>query len=42
MAEVGNHPNRGRKPYPTLEQVMADPGLRKRVLRIQREFAASK
>ena len=42
MRRIGDHPNRGRKPYPTLEQVMADPGLRKRLLHIQREFATEK
>ena len=38
MRRIGNHPNRGRKPYPTLAEIEADPRREKRNREITREF----
>jgi hypothetical protein len=37
----GYHPNRGRKPYPTLEQASADPRIARRLREISREFRSA-
>ena len=41
MRRIGDHPNRGRKPYPTLEQASADPRIARRLREISREFRSA-
>lgn len=39
MKRIGDHPNRGRKPYPTLAEIEATPQMSRRLREIHREFA---